>query len=345
MSWAAVIGQALPARLLRQAVTRKKLSHAFLFVGPDGVGKRTVALTLAQGLNCRLLLPEGACGTCPSCVKFLTDPVSHPDVTLVKPEGRVIRIDQVRELQAEMYARPTEGSYRIAIIDSADRMNAESSNRLLKLLEEPPAHAILILLTTNLAGVLPTLISRCQLINFSPLTIDEVSTILVSRYRLEPGQARLYATLSGGSVGRALAMQSDSAVVERRDQCFALLNELPRLDDFDLVSRAEQLDKQRGTLDEWLEMSLSWLRDAVLVSDEKLVPLLLHADRLHDVQTISDQVDRSGLLKMISAVQAARQQIQRNANVRLVMDVLLLDLHGSATPSSYPSKSLRNYPS
>jgi len=341
LSWAEVIGQALPVRLLRQAVSRRKLSHAFLFVGPDGVGKRTVALTLARELFCRSPIEAGSCGACSSCVKLLIDALSHPDISLIKPEGRIIRTDQIRELQTVMYARPTEGTHRIAILDGADRMNPEAANRLLKLLEEPPNHAILILLSTNLSGILPTLISRCQVINFSPLMLDQVVTVLVDRYGLEPGQARLYASLSGGSVGRAMAMQNDPTVIEWRDQSLELLQQLKRLDDFELLLWAERLEKQRETIDEWLEMILSWLRDAILASDEALLSLVLHADRLQDVKALADHMDRSTLVQMTQIVQAARLHIQRNANVRLVLDVLLLDLHGAVTQIGSVPKLLR----
>lgn len=176
MSWSAIVGQPMAVRLLRQAITFNKVAHAYLFVGPQGVGKRLTAMELAKSLNCLSPRSDGsACDSCVSCRKIAAEPPTHPDLVVVMPDGRFIKTDQMRELQSEMYARPTEGRARVAIIDGAERLNAEAGNRVLKLLEEPPPFAVFVLLTHNLAGVLPTIVSRCQIVNFPPLASEEVA--------------------------------------------------------------------------------------------------------------------------------------------------------------------------
>lgn len=327
MSWAAIIGQPLAVRLLRQAVTGGKVAHAYLFVGPEGVGKRTVALELAKALNCQAPLPDGSgCDHCASCRKIAANPPVHPDLAMVAPEGRFIKTDQIRALQAEMYARPNEGKVRIAVIDGADRMNAESANRLLKLLEEPPAHAVLLLLTHNLSGVLPTLISRCQVVNFTPINQEQVGDVLQKQLGLEPGPARLYGSLSGGSIGRAARMAQDPAVAERRQQAYDLLQRLPELDDFTLVTQAEVLEKEKEHLDDLLELVTVWLRDALLVAQTGSDKLTINADRLAHVGLLAEQFGAQRLLAMLGAVTETRGHLQRNANVRLALDVFLLRL-------------------
>jgi len=331
VSWAAIIGQPLAVRLLRQAVATGKVAHAYLFVGPDGVGKRTVAVELARALNCQAPGSDGsACGACASCRKIASEPPVHPDLHIVSPDGRFLKTDQMRELQADMYARPNEGRVRVAVIDGADKMNPEAGNRVLKLVEEPPGYAILILLTENLSGVLPTLISRCQVVHFTPLSADDVAQALIRQQDLPAPQARLFASLSGGSIGRAAAMARDESVLQRRDQAGDFLQKLPALDDLALLSQSEALEKEKEHLGDWLEMVTVWLRDALLLSQTGSDKLVVNADKLPAVGSLARQLGPSGLLSMLSAVTEARGQIQRNANTRLVLDILLLRMAGAA---------------
>jgi DNA polymerase III subunit delta' len=331
VSWATIVGQPRAVRLLRQATVSGKVAHAYLFVGPEGVGKHTVALELAKALNC--LHPQsdgGACNTCGSCRKISAVPPLHPDVMDVAPEGRFIKTDQMRELQEEMYARPNEGKVRVAIVDHADRLNPEAGNRVLKLLEEPPAYAELILLTSNLSGVLPTIISRCQVVNFPPLSTDDVARVLQGQLGVESAQARLYASLSGGSIGHAAAMAGDPEVTKRRDQTYDLLRQLSGMDDLGLIGQAELLEKEKEHLEDALELLTAWLRDALIVAQTGSDQLVINADRLPQVRLLVTSYGNRGLLAMVGAVIEARGHLQRNANARLALDVLLLRLGEAA---------------
>ena len=331
MSWAAIVGQPLAVRLLRQAVSGGKVAHAYLFVGPAGVGKRTVAMELAKSLNCLAPLPEGgACDACASCRKISAVPIVHPDLRVISPEGRFIKTDQIRELQEEMYARPNEGRMRVAIIDGADRMNAESANRLLKLLEEPPGYAILILLTHNLSGVLPTLISRCQVVNFPPLNPEDVAGVLRDRFGLDAGQAKLYSALAGGSIGRALALSQDEGMAARRDHSCELLQKLAEMDDLALIGQAELLDKDKEHLDDWFDLATAWLRDALVLAQTGSTQLVMNTDRMNVVRSLADHFGSANILDMLSAITEVRGNLQRNANSRLALDVLMLRLGESS---------------
>ncbi|OTA42199.1 MAG: hypothetical protein A6D92_00885 [Symbiobacterium thermophilum] len=233
--------------LLRRAVAGGRVAHAYLFAGPAGVGKRLVALELARSLNCLEPRAGEACGACRSCLKLSAEPPVHPDVTVVEPEGRMIRTEQMRQVQNEVYARPTEGRYKVVIIDGAERMNAESGNRLLKVLEEPPPYACFVLLTTNAAGVLPTIVSRCQIVHFSPLPAEAIAAVLQEKAGIGPGEARLFASLSGGSVGAALAMAANPEVGRRRDEALSVLLRAGEMDDADLLEQAAAWEKEKIT--------------------------------------------------------------------------------------------------
>lgn len=329
MSWSAIRGQDMAVQLLRRAVATGRVAHAYLFAGPPGVGKRTTAWELARSLNCLSPAGDEACGACTSCRKLAADPPVHPDVTLVEPDGRFIRTEQMRAVQTEMYARPTEGRVRVAIIDGAERMNAEAGNRLLKVLEEPPAYARFVLLTTNLAGVLPTIVSRCQIVHFSPVPPEEIAAILQQRAGLDPGRARLFASLSGGSVGGALEMAGNPEVGERRDSALRLLLRLGDMDDADLLAQAEVWEKDRDHLEAHLEMTTLWLRDALLLAQGAPERLVVNCDRTADARRLAERYGGGGLLAMLEAVASAREQLLRSANTRLVLDVLMLRLRGA----------------
>jgi DNA polymerase-3 subunit delta' len=327
VSWATIVGQPLAVRLLRRASEADRVAHAYLFVGPEGVGKRTAAWQLARVLLCAHRREAGdPCGQCPSCSKLGAWPSAHPDFLFIGPEGRFIKTDQIRQLQSEMYARPSEGSRRIAVIDGADRLNQEAGNRALKLLEEPPDYVVLILLAQNIAGVLPTLVSRCQVVHFPPVRTQAVAEMLVGTYGVEPAQAHLFAALSGGSFGRALTLQGDAGVQERRQQTLDLLLKLPQMDDPALLGQAEGLEKQKENIAEWLDMLTIWLRDSLLVAQGVPEQLVINTDRLPAVYGLSRTLGSERLLQMLAALSETRVQLQRNANTRLVLDLLLLKL-------------------
>lgn len=331
MRWRDVVGQPLAVRLLQRAVRTEKVAHAYLFAGPTGVGKRTVARLLAQVMLCQELSPEGEpCGRCSSCIRTTVEPPTHPDLHTVEPDGRFIKTEQMKELQGALWARPSAGGRVVAIIDGADKLNPEAGNRLLKLLEEPPAYAILILLAENLAGVLPTILSRCQVLNFAPLPLDAMAGPLAKLTGTAPEQARLLAALSGGSLGRAMQLAQDESIAARRDETYSLLQKLPELDDLALTGEAEALEKAKGGLEEWLELVTVWLRDALLMAQMGSPTLVLNADRQGEVTELVRRYGSEQLLRMLEALGDFRTLHRRNVNLRLALDVLFLRLAAAA---------------
>src|SRR5918996_2316089 len=207
------------AALKRMLVT-ERLPGAMLFVGEEGVGKKLFALEVARALNCRTPKDREACGVCSSCVRIakLNYPeredaeewtqiiwTDHPDVGLVVAPKRVLRVEQMRQIEKEANFRPFEGKARVFLIDEADKLNDASANALLKVLEEPPKTSHLILITARPAMLLPTILSRCQLIRFAPLTPDEIESHLTKNKLVDDKTARLRARAAAGSIGRALS--------------------------------------------------------------------------------------------------------------------------------------------
>ena len=182
-------------------------------------------------------------------------------------------------------------------------------------------------MTHNLSSVLPTLISRCQVVHCPPLSPYEVAGALEAKHGLDEGQAKLFAALSGGSIGRAVHIAEDPAVLQRRDETGEFLSKVRGMDDFDLISFSEALEKQKESLDDWLDLLIVWLRDALLTTQAADPSLLINADRAGIVLWVAETYSAAQLLDMLAAVTEARRALQRNANARLVLDIMLLRIY------------------
>src|SRR5215470_6510583 len=208
-------GQEPAVAALRNALEQDRLAHAYLFIGPKGVGKKKTALTLAQAIFCREKPKEG-CGTCPACASVHAS--THPDLTIVAPESgkQSVVIDQVRELQHLFILKPVSGDRKIAMLDDAHLLTAQAQSALLKLVEEPPGNALLILLTVNSATLSRPLLSRCQQVRFSALPLAVVEQLLAQEHGKDAATARALALHSRGSIGRAMLLNPEVFTEERK---------------------------------------------------------------------------------------------------------------------------------
>lgn len=232
MLWDEVIGQEDVVAHFRRAIQDQSLSHAYLFVGSEGVGKSKVARTFAATLNC----PSGGCGICPACLKILHR--THPDVLIVEPEGNFILLEQIHQLLQKAVLRPIDAPYKVFIVEEADSLTEEAANALLKSLEEPPADLIYVLLTSHPEKLLPTIISRCQLVRFKPVSTARLEKILIEKRSLGEERARLVARLSGGVLGEALSLLEDEWKLQRRERVVLNIEKLAGLDVVDMLEVA-----------------------------------------------------------------------------------------------------------
>lgn len=341
MSWTEVVGQDVTTTLLRRAVVTGRASHAYLFAGPTGVGKREAARVLAKVLNCAAPPAPGEC--CDRCIPCQNiDAGVFPDfLQVTKIKGRDIKIAQIVRRDPEtddlkatpvstfLAHRPLEGRRSVVVVVDADQMNETAQNALLKTLEEPPEYAQFVLTTANPNGLLPTIRSRSQLVNFPPLPATVVAAAL-QKDGVAAEQARLLAALSGGSLGRARDLGCDEGLSRRRADAQAMLMGLAGQDDLGALGRAEEWEKRRDELPELLDLTLLWLRDALVIAEGCPEQLVVALDALPALQDLTGRAGRVRLMQMVDAVFSARKQLDRNANIRLVLDVLMLRLSGLA---------------
>ena len=310
----AIIGHHQIIEQLHNAIALNRVAGAYLFAGVANIGKETVALHFAKSINCRTS-DEGACGTCLSCRK--ADDGNHPDLQIIRRSGAWTKIDQIRELQKRIIYRPLEGTRKVYILTEAERLNLEAANCLLKTLEEPPADSVLILLTTNLDALLPTIRSRCQIIPFHPLVISELAGQLMERFDIDESQALRVATRAGGAVGKALTLLQDGASFDEEIPEIMIANN--RLDAFRI---AEKWTQQPEALDHLV----TWYRDLVLLHQGAPADLLTHIHHVEQLKQLTARYSRLQLQSAIKAIFETKAMLQRNVNATLALEVLALKL-------------------
>ena len=340
-----ILGQERVLGYLKAALGRGRLAHAYLFLGPEGVGKESVARALAAALNCAELQEDGdACGQCPSCKRLAAG--TNPDFVVINPtsKGRQpqITIDQIRELRRVTAYPPVGGGWRVALIKPAETLNDAAANSLLKTLEEPPAHHLLILTAGVEANLFPTIVSRCHKLAFTPLPYSVITEEL-QRRGLDPSQATLMAALSGGSLGRALALEPED-LLRQRQQVLADLEALSQgnastaLDWAQGLAKKEKKEteeegkeerkgrKKSEETDNFILFSQLWYRDLLLLSYGAPARLLAHQDRLPELQVEAASNQRDAWLAKLAALSEAQRRLRANLNPELTLDLLGLRL-------------------
>jgi DNA polymerase III subunit delta' len=324
-----ILGQERVLNYLKAALSRGRLAHAYLFLGPEGVGKESVARALAGALNCTEPLEDGdACGICPSCKRLAAG--THPDFQVIAPtsKGRnpEILIDQIREFRRLTNYPPLAGGWRVALVKPAEALNDAAANALLKTLEEPPPQNLLILTAGVEADLFPTVVSRAQKLAFTPLPYPLITQELIRR-DLSPSQAALLAALSGGSLGRALAMEPEE-LLRQRQPVLTDLSALSQGSATTALDWAQGLAKATPETDTFILLTQLWYRDLLLLSYGAPERLLAHQDQLANLQAEAARNQQKMWLAKLAALNAAQRQLRANLNPELTLDLLGFRLQG-----------------
>ena len=324
-----IIGHQQLVEQLRRTVASGRIAGAYLFVGPPGIGKETVATYFTRLIFCLQYkqTPEEAdaeqpgplpsvCGTCLACRKV--DSGNHPDLRFIRPAGSLVKIGQIRDLQKQIIYEPLEASRKVYILTDAERMNLEAENCLLKTLEEPPASSVLILLTSNIEALLPTTRSRCQILMFYPMQTEELAEVLMKRFSIDAEEATTAAISAGGVVGKALTQLE-------KGNTFA--SELPEiLKETDLLA-AFRLAEQFKNDPESLGELVTWYRDLLFLQQGAPSDLITHIHSVEELRAIVPRYSRLRIQQAIQTVFHTKSLIDNtNTNATLALEVMCLKL-------------------
>jgi DNA polymerase III subunit delta' len=323
MSFKLIQGQERAVKNLKQSLERDKLHHAYLFSGPEGVGKKMTALELIKALNCERSGPDGGCDQCPSCLKV--DKQNHPDCLHLKPEGVNIRIEQIRNLNQRLAFGPVLGRSRLCLLDMASDLNEPAANAFLKTLEEPPLGTLFVLLVRDPGEILPTLISRCVTIVFNPLSLSLIAGKLIKEKGLEPEEAQALSLVSGGSLGKAYGFLKTDFWKKQEAWVFQLEN-LPRAEIDQILSWAKGWSGSREETQENLEIGQWCLRDILWVRAGLENKVSFRPHLIQKIRSLAFSLPDQVWLRRLTLFHQAAKFNSQNVNDQLNWEVLFLKM-------------------
>jgi DNA polymerase-3 subunit delta' len=324
MNWN-LVGHEWAVDMLKKHVVKETTRHAYLFAGSPGVGRRTLALRFAQALNCQTPIDTGIpCGTCRDCKQI--EAMQHADLTVIQAEtqGGILKVDQIREVRRTLTFKPYQSKYRVAIFLRFQEANDNAANALLKMLEEAPSYAVLILTADSPEQLLPTIVSRCEVLRLRPLKIEEVKQDLENR-GIERDQANLIAHISGGRPGYARQLIESESLLEKREERLNDLQSLIAASRVEKFAYADKLARDKESMRQAILIWLSYWRDVMLRAAQAGTPLV-NVDRNVEIEDLAGRLDLSAARRVVSGLEDVLEKMERNVNSRLLAEVLLLDL-------------------
>lgn len=322
---------------LQNAITMDKVSHAYIINGPDKSGKMMLAEAFAQTLQCERIedtieqVKSAAgvmepCMECHSCKQAVGR--NQPDIIYVKHEKpNTISVDDIRtQVNNDIVIKPYSSRYKIYIIDDAEKMNEQAQNALLKTIEEPPAYAILILLTTNAAAFLPTILSRCVTLNIKVVPDEKIKKLLMSRYQIPDYQADVCVAFAQGNVGKAIQLASSDEFNDLKASVLQLIKRLHDIDLYEMTEAVKQIGEYKLSINDYFDLMMVWYRDVLYFKATGDVNGLIFKDEVYDIKRQAEKSSYSGIEAILEALRKAQIRLNANVNFELVIELLLLTI-------------------
>lgn len=300
-------GQEFAKKYMINSINKGKINHAYMFEGIEGIGKETFAYDLAK-----ILLETPHLENAPDCIR-------------VKPEGDSIKIAQIRNLQSDIVIKPHK-KYKIYIIDKAEKMTVEAQNALLKTLEEPPEYAIIILVTNNKEGLLPTIRSRCEIVKFTPIPFIEIKNYLINQ-GIEPNRANLLSSFSRGSMKKALELASSNEFYEMKENVQKYIETILSKNMVEILDIPTQIEQYKGEIINVLDMMINYFRDIMICKEHVNKSMIINADKLVFIQNMSSKITYSQVSKIIDIIEDIKKKIRSNCNFNISIQVMALNIY------------------
>jgi len=309
---------------LKESMEKGRVSHAYIFSGKKGSGRKTMANAFAKAMQCEAGCGK-ACGKCASCRSF--DSKNNPDVYYVYPtKTKALSVDDVREQIIErVKTKQYRCRYKIFIVDNAETMTQQAQNALLKTLEEPPEYVVIMLIAENMKSILPTVLSRCVELKFMPLKNDDVKEYLSEKQGLSQTDAAFFAEYSMGSIGRAVQLSQDEDFANMRRDLYEKLSAITRMSVSSVMTLGASFEKYKG-YSEFLEMIFMWYRDIYTAKRFKSDKYIIQKDMKEDIMALAEHYSFESLERITDAIKRTEELLSFNTNFQLAMEMLFMEI-------------------
>jgi len=320
-----IIGQEQIKEHLRNAITAGKVSHAYIINGEKSSGKEFIAKVFAMALQCEKR-EEEPCQVCHSCKQALTD--NHPDIIRVSHEKpNTISVDDIRaQVNNDVAIKPYSGPYKIYIINEAEKMTPQAQNAILKTLEEPPEYAVILLLTTNVNSLLPTILSRCVVLNMKPVSDELVKKYLMEQLRVPDYKAEVCVAFARGNIGKARALASSEDFENVKSEAISLLKYIKDMELNEIIAAIKKITEYKLEINDYLDILAIWYRDVLLFKATNDVNHLVFREEIQSLRKIAQRSSYEGIEKIIEALDTAKHRLDANVNFELTMELLMLTI-------------------
>ena len=320
-----IVGHEQIVTHLKSAMKLGKVSHAYILSGEKGCGKKLLADVFAETLQCEKGGTE-PCGSCHSCVQAQSG--NHPDIIhLMHEKPNSISVDDVRtQIVNDVLIKPYSGKYKIYIVPDAEKMTAAAQNALLKTIEEPPAYAVILLLTTNAESFLPTILSRCVTLNLKAVPDEKIKKFLMAHYQIPDYQADVCVAFAQGNVGKAIQLAASDDFNELKASALQLIKRLHDIDLYEMTEAVKQISEYKLQINDYFDLMMIWYRDVLYYKATKDVNGLIFKDEVYDIKRQAEQSSYNGIEEILQALSKAQVRLNANVNFDLVIELLLLTI-------------------
>ena len=324
-SFSEIVGHEQIKEHMQAAIRDKKPFHAYLFQGEEGVGKEALARTFAAGLQCQSESTDKPCKECVSCRQMESG--NQPDVIWVTREKASLGVDEIREqLCNTMDIKPFSSPYKIYLVPEAEKMTEAAQNALLKTIEEPPEYGIVILMTSNISALLPTIQSRCLTMEFRPLSTAVVESFVKEHCQVPDYQARASAAFAQGNLGKAMRYAKSEDFIERKDHIISLLRHVEQMDLSEMLAVIKDLGTRKDEVRDYIDLMVLWYRDVLLFKATKDINQLLFQDEASYISREASHRSYEKIEEILQAFEKAKVRLRAHVNFDITMELMLLTL-------------------
>ena len=318
-----IVGQEQLKEHLQNAIAMNKVSHAYIINGERNAGKEFIARVFAMALQCEKKEAE-PCGECHSCKQALSN--NQPDIIYISHEKpNTIGVEDIRaQINNDIVIKPYSSPRKIYIVNEGEKMTPQAQNALIKTLEEPPEYAVIVILTTNVEALLPTVLSRCVVLNMKPVSDALVKKYLMEQLGVPDYKANICVAFARGNIGKAKLLASSEEFEKVKDEAISLVKNINDMEIHEIVKAIKKISEYKFDVNDYLDILMAWYRDVLFFKATKDVNSLVFKEEIQQIMRVSDRSTYEGIETIVNALQSAKKRLEANVNFDLTMELLLL---------------------